>query len=74
MLHRAARVRELAPGGLDAVFDNIGGPMTRVTYGLLAPGGNQRQSNPGTVTAWRTSIRDTPAQREKVHTKSFHLR
>jgi len=29
----------LAPGGVDAVFDNIGGPMTRVSYDLLAPGG-----------------------------------
>jgi NADPH:quinone reductase-like Zn-dependent oxidoreductase len=35
----AERVRELAPGGVDAVFDNIGGPMTRVSYGLLAPRG-----------------------------------
>ncbi|MBT2230256.1 medium chain dehydrogenase/reductase family protein [Nonomuraea sp. NEAU-A123] len=35
----ADRVRELSPGGVDAVFDNIGGPMTRVSYGLLAPRG-----------------------------------
>lgn len=35
----AARVRELAPGGVDAVFDNIGGAMTRTAWSLLAPGG-----------------------------------
>ncbi|GAA1846747.1 medium chain dehydrogenase/reductase family protein [Microlunatus capsulatus] len=35
----AARVRELAPGGVDAVFDNIGGPVTDTAWGLLAPGG-----------------------------------
>jgi NADPH:quinone reductase-like Zn-dependent oxidoreductase len=35
----ADRVRALAPGGVDAVFDNIGGPMTRVSFSLLAPGG-----------------------------------
>lgn len=35
----ADRVRELSPGGVDAVFDNIGGAMTRVSYGLLAPRG-----------------------------------
>jgi NADPH:quinone reductase-like Zn-dependent oxidoreductase len=35
----ARRVRELAPGGVDAVFDNIGGAMTRVAWGLLAPRG-----------------------------------
>ena len=35
----AERVRELAPGGVAAVFDNIGGAMTRVSYSLLAPGG-----------------------------------
>jgi NADPH2:quinone reductase len=35
----AEHVRELAPGGVDAVFDNVGGAMTRVSYGLLAPGG-----------------------------------
>jgi NADPH:quinone reductase-like Zn-dependent oxidoreductase len=35
----ATRVRELSPRGVDAVFDNIGGSMTRVSYELLAPKG-----------------------------------
>jgi NADPH:quinone reductase-like Zn-dependent oxidoreductase len=35
----AARVRTLAPGGVDAVFDNIGGAVTRTAWTLLAPGG-----------------------------------
>jgi len=35
----AERVRELSPRGVDAVFDNIGGAMMRVSYSLLAPGG-----------------------------------
>jgi NADPH:quinone reductase-like Zn-dependent oxidoreductase len=35
----AARVRELAPRGLDAVFDNIGGQVTRTAFDLLARGG-----------------------------------
>ncbi|OUE07621.1 Mycocerosic acid synthase [Clavibacter michiganensis] len=30
-------VRELAPGGVDAVFDNIGGATTRLAWSLLAP-------------------------------------
>lgn len=34
-----ARVRELAPGGVDAVFDNIGGATLHASWGLLAPGG-----------------------------------
>ena len=37
--HFADRVRDLSPGGVDAVFDNIGGPMTQTSYNLLAPGG-----------------------------------
>jgi len=35
----AARVRQIAPGGVDAVFDNIGGEITKTAWTLLAPGG-----------------------------------
>lgn len=35
----ATRVRALAPDGVDAVFDNIGGDTTRTAWTLLAPGG-----------------------------------
>ncbi len=35
----ATIVRDLAPAGVDAVFDNIGGEMTRTAWRLLAPGG-----------------------------------
>ena len=32
-------VRRLAPGGVDAVFDNVGGSTSRTAWSLLAPGG-----------------------------------
>ena len=35
----ADRVRQIAPGGVDAVFDNIGGEITKTGWKLLAPGG-----------------------------------
>ncbi|ADJ46189.1 NADPH:quinone reductase and related Zn-dependent oxidoreductase [Amycolatopsis mediterranei S699] len=34
-----ARVRALAPGGVDAVFDHVGGPGIVDSFRLLAPGG-----------------------------------
>jgi len=35
----AAAVREIAPGGVHAVFDHLGGRSLPVSWGLLAPGG-----------------------------------
>ena len=35
----AAAVRDIAPGGVDAVFDNIGGETSRTAFALLARGG-----------------------------------
>lgn len=37
--HLAATIRALAPSGVDAVFDNIGGDTTRTAWGLLSPKG-----------------------------------
>lgn len=34
-----AQVRHLAPAGVDAVFDNVGGPGLRDSWRMLAPGG-----------------------------------
>jgi NADPH:quinone reductase-like Zn-dependent oxidoreductase len=34
-----AEVRKLAPGGVDAVFDHVGGPGIADSFRLLAPGG-----------------------------------
>ncbi|MFE9808201.1 medium chain dehydrogenase/reductase family protein [Streptomyces sp. NPDC005548] len=34
-----ARVRDIAPGGVDAVFDHVGGRSTVDSWQLLAPGG-----------------------------------
>lgn len=38
--HLADRVREIAPQGVDAVFDNVGGATSRTAWSLLAPGGS----------------------------------
>jgi NADPH:quinone reductase-like Zn-dependent oxidoreductase len=35
----AAKVRDVAPRGVDAVFDNLGGDVTRTSFALLARGG-----------------------------------
>jgi NADPH2:quinone reductase len=37
--HLPTRVRELAPDGVDAVFDHVGGPGIVESWRLLAPGG-----------------------------------
>src|SRR5919197_6444486 len=48
-----ARVRELAPGGVAAVFDHIGGPGVVGSWRMLAPG--------GTLVSYGTaSTRDVP--------------
>jgi NADPH2:quinone reductase len=45
-----AEVRALAPGGVDAVFDNLGGPTLRRSWRLLAPGGSLVSSSIASVT------------------------
>ncbi|SDF88743.1 NADPH2:quinone reductase [Lentzea fradiae] len=37
--HMHAKIRELAPGGVDAVFDHVGGPGYRESWKLLRRGG-----------------------------------
>ncbi|MGW8351486.1 NADP-dependent oxidoreductase [Streptomyces wedmorensis] len=47
----ADRVRALAPRGLDAVLDTIGGPYLKLSAGLLAPGGRLASIADGEVLA-----------------------
>nr|WP_232531039.1 medium chain dehydrogenase/reductase family protein [Microlunatus antarcticus] len=46
-----AQVRALAPGGVDAVFDNLGGPTLLRSWRLLAPGGWLVSSSIASVTS-----------------------
>ncbi|MGW0122218.1 NADP-dependent oxidoreductase [Streptomyces sp. NPDC003327] len=47
----AEQVRALAPGGLDAVLDTIGGPYLQISARLLAPGGRLASIADGEVLA-----------------------
>ena len=51
-----ARVRELAPDGVAAVFDHVGGPGINASWRLLARGGTL-------VSYGSASTRDVPATR-----------
>lgn len=48
----ADRVRALAPGGVDAAFDTIGGDTLKVSAELLAPGGRLASIADGEVLAY----------------------
>ncbi|MFI9650625.1 medium chain dehydrogenase/reductase family protein [Streptomyces sp. NPDC052040] len=61
-----ARVRELAPGGVAAVFDHVGGKGIRDSWRMLAPGGTlvsygsastRDQPGNGTLTVLRLVVR-----------------
>lgn len=48
----AERVRALAPEGVDAVFDTVGGEALKVSADLLAPGAGSRRSRTPPSSTW----------------------